>query len=92
MSNHTVDGNEAAIIRLTHEEALVLDAMLDRWFGDQGAPETMDAFDHPAERAVLEIVIAAQLDSQIPAVFAPDYSQKLARAREALADRYPLRR
>ena len=76
-------------IRLSGDEALVLLEMLTRWFerSPQAAPAT--AFTHDAERAVLEVVLTPQVEKQVAASFADNYTILVGEARERICMRYP---
>lgn len=82
--------DEEVIVRLRHDEALVLSALLGRWF-DSGPKNAPSAYlEHESERGVLEIVVGAQLDRQVVELFAADYAERLASARQAVSRRYPV--
>lgn len=72
-------------IRLTSDEALVLSALLDRWFNGPTQVIPADHFAHDSERAVLEIVLAAQLDKQVAEDFDDNYPQLVDQARQRLS-------
>ena len=76
-------------IELDEDEAVVLDALLHRWF-NPGVPVGVDGltFEHPSEQRVLEPVLSAQLERQLVALFSPDYRKRLKAAQGRVAGRW----
>lgn len=81
-----IDGD--CTIVLTAEEAIVLHDLLWRWFDPNSGTSPFTAPLHPAERAVLDDVLTAQLDRQLVAPFDARYGELLVAARAALAARW----
>lgn len=73
---------------LSAEEALILHDLLWRWFDPGSEMSPFSTALHPAERAVLDVVLAAQLEKQLVAPFDARYAELLAAARETVRSRY----
>jgi hypothetical protein len=78
---HNLD-SESVLLRLTHEQALVLDAFLAR---GQAAGDDYSSFEDQAELRVIWD-IAAELESGLPVVNNEEYVEQLAAARAKVRD------
>ena len=74
--------SEDVLLRLTHEQALVLDAFLSR---GQSAGDNYGTFEDQAELRVIWD-IAAELESSLPVVNNEEYVEQLAAARAKVRD------
>jgi hypothetical protein len=76
---------EHIVIALTEDEALVLDAMLERFLvGPSSPPSSSLRIEHPAEHAVLWALQAALEKALVPPL-KTNYSSELEAARQRVA-------
>ena len=75
----TDESEEKVVIEIGKSRALVLDALLDRWDGED-MPATI-RLEHPAEWAALW-AIEAGLETQLVELFSPDYLERVELARQ----------
>jgi hypothetical protein len=80
------DPEDAATVRLTPDEAVVLFELLSRWSDEEGAGHTPgpSCFESTAEAAVLNSLLC-ELERQLVAPFKAEYPRVLEAARDRLA-------
>jgi hypothetical protein len=77
------DGKDV-VVRLSHDEAVVLDALLHRWERD-GLDESMHFEDQAEQRVLWDLT--ASLEPVVGGhLFTPDYEQAVQRSRAAVRD------
>jgi hypothetical protein len=83
--NINPDEEDAATIRLTSDEAVVLFELLSRWCSpEEGPTPPAECYQSPSECLALLRVLGS-LESQLVAPFKDEYGDILAKARERLS-------
>ena len=82
----SANDRDEAELHLSEDEAIVLFDLLSRW-SEAGHKLLPDAFESPAERAVLDQLLA-HLEKQLVVPFKPEYREIVEGARRRLVERW----